>query len=544
MPLIQTPEKWGLVPTIRDGLDRRFFRNLQFVGTVPSRTRMQVGGLTKRRVKIHLPSYSPAFDYLLKLAGDNFHIVNPNVEMIENVMRSWDDRPPYLKTVPHYKEALAFFDHFYAKQLFPNSTAHDDLIYDFIDMSKSPGYPGSFFHLKTKREAYCDPGFIKHKQDMQESGYNRPAFHKVTPKVEFLPTENIDAGKCRLFVIPELLLLELQIKFGKLTSLSLKEFGWSAYGFNPYNGGADKLAKRLLTKRIRFFYDVSGWDKFLNILRDIYEKQRKYNGYRNMSPREQQEFDWMVENTINMFCVFYDGSVYKKDYGNGSGSGTTTRDNILAHILIMATILYTAFYEKYGKYPNPTFVASQVINLFGDDSINSVDEEFDKVLEEGFVARIFSHFGMKLKFFYGGKDFPLEKMEFLGFTFSSNSFGFLPLYDVKRLATSMVYKGSNSNSREAMLSKTFILTLMSFPSAEHQFFKQHATHVASLYQHASDLTETEMTMITLIQSINDSMCLSIFLGLESSSPDVFKFFSSGMEEEGIKELFPSCQANL
>ena len=505
---------------------------------------MQVGGSTKRRAQIFLPEYSPSFQYLKNLAGNHFHIVSPNREMVESVMKTWDQRPPYLDKVPHIEAAANFFDHFYAKQLFPNSVAHDDLVYDFIDMTKSPGYPGSLFHIKSKKDAYCDPGFLKHKQDMRESGYNRPAFHKVTPKVEFLPTENIDAGKCRLFVIPELLLLESQIRFGKKISLALKEFGWSAYGFNPYCGGANKLANRLLTKRVRFYYDVSGWDKFLNVLDMIYSKVRKYNGYEKMSKQEKEEFDWMVTNTVYMFCVFYDGSVYEKRYGNGSGSGTTTRDNILAHVIIMAVILYTAFYEKYGKYPNPIFVAQQVINLFGDDSINAVDEEFDKVLEDGFVANIFSHFGMKLKFFYGGLDYPLEKMEFLGFRFSKHDFGYLPLYDVKRLATSMVYKGANSNSREAMLSKTFILTLMSFPSEDHTMFLQHAQHVASLYQFKDDLTETERTMITLIQTMNDSVCLSIFLGLEAGlDPEVFKIFSLGMEEEGIKELLPSCQTS-
>jgi hypothetical protein len=505
------------------------------------RTRLSESDTTKRRATIHLRKYSPSFTYLKELAAEHFYIVSPNKRMVENVMKTWEDRPPFKQEVPHIKVALQFFDMFYARQLFQNSVAEDDMKYDYIDMTKSPGYPGSLFQIKTKKQAYADPGFLKHKQDMHEAGYNRPAFHKVTPKVEFLPTENIDAGKCRLFVIPELLLLELQIKYGKRISLALKEFGWSAYGFNPYCGGADRLAQRLLSKRVRFYYDVSGWDKFLNILHHIFDKVRQYNGYKDMPPQQQREFDWMVENTIDMFCVFYDGSVYEKKYGNGSGSGTTTRDNILAHVIIMAVILFTAYFEKYGKYPSPILVASQIINLFGDDSINAVDVEFDKVLEEGFVSNIFSHFGMKLKFFYGGLDYPLEKMEFLGFTFQKHSFGYLPRYDVRRLATSMVYKGANSNSREALLSKTFILMLMSFPSPEFPEFKKHAFSVAEQYQQSTDLTETERVMIDLILTSSDSIILSIFLGLESSDPKILQFFLLGMEEEGIKELFPSCQ---
>lgn len=508
------------------------------------RTRVSSSSNTKRRTLIQLRYYSPSFTVLKDLAADHFYIVNPNTEMIENVMRTWEDRPPFLLDVPHFKAAVQYFEMFYAKQLFPDSIMSDEEVFENIDMTKSPGYPATLFQIRTKKQAYADPGFIKHKQDMYNNGYNRPAFHKVTPKVEFLPSENIDNNKCRLFVIPELLLLEQQIRYGKRISLALKEFRWSAYGFNPYCGGANRLAERLLTKRVRFYYDVSGWDKYLNILDVIFDKIRKFNGYYNMTKVQQREFDWMVENTIQMFCVFYDGSVYEKGYGNGSGSGTTTRDNILAHVLIMATILLTAYYEKYDRYPSPSFLASQIVYLFGDDSINSVDVEFDKVLEEGFVARIFAHFGMKLKFFYGGLDYPLEKMEFLGFTFQKHSFGYLPRYDVRRLATSMVYKGANSNDRESLLSKTFILMLMSFPSPEHPDFKKHAISVATQYQDEHDLTPTERVMIDLILTTTDTIALSIFLGLESSNSKVLEIFSLGMEAEGIKELLPSCQTDL
>nr|QDH87307.1 MAG: RNA-dependent RNA polymerase [Astroviridae sp.] len=366
--------------------------------------------------------------------------------------------------------------------------------------------------------------------------YDRPAFHKITPKVEMLPMENILANKCRLFVIPELLLVLKQLKFGKMISLRLKNYRWSAYGFNPYSGGVNRLARRLLSKRVRFFYDVSGWDKFLNLLKKIYEIIKKNCGYEHWTPEEKKEFDWMVENTINMDCVFYDGSVYRKTYGNGSGSGTTTRDNILAHIIIVACMLYKAYYDKYGVYPSPTLVEEQIVQLFGDDSICATDPEFDFVLNDGFVEDLFKSFGMKLKYFHGGYDYDLHKMEFLGFKFFETSLGWIPLYDEVRLASGMIYNGVHSNDREAVLSKIMVLSFMSYPCPKHALFRRYAMDVAEYYS-AYDLSPTERTMIDLIQHTTSNEMISVFLGLESSKVKVLEFFSLALEEEGIKDLF-------
>lgn len=520
---------------IRPGLDHRNFKNLIYQGTVPMRTRTNEGGPTMHRNLLQLKKYPDSFSKLKELAGDEFFIVNPNRELIENMMKAWDQRPPFVVDVPFLDVALQFFD-FHYSDIFKESVSLDDMVYDMIDMTKSPGYPGSLFTIRSKRSAYADRAFIHHKDEMKRDGFPRVAFHKVTPKVEFLPKSNIEMGKCRLFVIPELLLLESQIKFGKLISLRLREYKWSSYGFNPYNGGCNRLAQRLLSKRVRFFYDVSGWDKFLGLLSRVYDSVRRFNGYCRWNKEEQKEFDWMVENTINMFCVFYDGSVYEKRYGNGSGSGTTTRDNILAHVIIVATILIAAYYDKYGKHPHFSFLQSQVINLFGDDNISSVDEEFDSVLKENFVADIFASFGMKLKFFFGGLDYPLSSMEFLGFKFFETKMGYIPLYDEKRLATSMVYRGVNSNTREAVLSKTFVLMMMSYPCEHHCYFREYSKQLARSIEDYG-LSETERVMIDLILSTTDEVFLSTFLGLESSNSRVLEFFSRGMEEEGIKDIF-------
>lgn len=529
-----TPKKWGPIPIVMPRVDRRNFKNLEFLGTVPISTRMGDHIDHYRRISsvAHVSTHSNA---LIELAGEQFYVVNPTVEMVETVLNSWEQRPPFDEKPPSLDKALEHLSFFY-KEIFANCKASDEQIYEWLDLSRSPGYPGTQFKLKTKMDQLQDPGFQAYKQEFR---FNRRAFHKITPKVEILPLENIKQKKCRLFVIPELLLVLSQIKFGKMISLRLKKFGWSAYGFNPYNGGCNKLAEELLSKPVRFFYDVSGWDKFINLLRKIFEIIKKHCGYETWTDEEREEFDWMVENTCEMDCVFYDGSVYRKKYGNGSGSGTTTRDNILGHIIIMAAMLYHAYFLKYDKYPDPFLVQRQIIRLFGDDSICAVDIEFEYILNKGFVEQMFASFGMKLKFFYGGIDYPLEKMEFLGFKFFKTEHGWIPLYDEVRLATGMIYNGVHSNSREAILSKISVLSFMAFPCAHYSIFKSYAQDVAKYFHSQGNLTPSEEALIDLILYTQSEELLSIFLGLESSSREVFELFSSLSEVVGIKELFPT-----
>jgi hypothetical protein len=468
----------------------------------------------------------------VKLANDHFAVVIPNKTMVETVLQTWDQRPPYveLSAIPCYGLAKAHFRYFY-KSVFCDPLASSEEVVDWLDMSRSGGYPANYFKLRSKKEVLSDPGYQKF---LQEFNFCSPAYHWVKPKTEVLPMENILKNKCRLFVIPELALCYLQLKFGKRISLRIKNYRWSAYGFNPYHGGCHLLALRLLSKPIRFYYDVSGWDKFLGLLPDIYNILRDFSGYPDFTEREKQEFDWMVLNTTEMYCVMHDGSVYLKKYGNGSGSGTTTRDNIFAHILILATILYSAFFDKYGKYPNPRFVEEQIVNLFGDDSICSVDEEFDSVLKPNFVADIFAKFGMTLKYFFGGKDYPLEKMEFLGFSFKKIKDHWFPLYSQERLAAGLVYEGVNSNTRESFLSKTFVLTFMSYPCDQHEIFRKFGFDVAKHFATLDYLSPTERVMVDFLLTMQPEEIECAFLGLEGSySPAFSNFFSLALEEVGI-----------
>jgi hypothetical protein len=107
----------------------------------------------------------------------------------------------------------------------------------------------------------------------------------------------------------------------------------------------------------------------------------------------------------------------------------------------------------------------------------------------------------------------------------------------------MIYNGVNSNTREAILSKITVLSFMALPCPHYHLFKQYAQDVAKHFL-PYELTPSEKAMVEMILHTEESELLCIFLGEESSNAEVFKFFSSAQEEEGIKELFPSCQTVL
>lgn len=534
-PPIATPLKWGERPKIRPRLDRRNFTNLEYMGSVVTNSRMRNQGDNFSRRLHEFTKHSEVWTRELEIiANHEYAVIQPLVSTVEKTVLKWESRPPFTieEEIPHFKAGFNHFRTHYGP-LMRNCIASDEQVAAWIDPSTSPGFPGITYGLRNKGDTMRDKGYQKFRQ---EFNFCDPAFHWVKDKREVLPMAKILENECRLFVIPELLLLEKQLKFGKLVSLALKEFGWSAYGFNPYSGGANKLAHRLLSKPYRFYYDISGWDKFLTLLKKIYAVQHEYIGLENMSEQDKREFIWMVENTVEMFCVLYDGSVYLKKYGNGSGSGTTTRDNIFAHVIIMATMLYSAYYDKFGRYPSPSHVEEQIINLFGDDSVCAVDNDFDHITEE-FARKIFALFGMKLKFFFGGHDYPIEKMEFLGFSFKEIRPGqYVPLYNEKRLAAGLIYEGVNSNTREAIISKTFVLTFMSYPCEHHSFFRNYSCDLARKVCKEGNLSETEKVMCDLILTMSDQDIESAFLGLEASKlTDFSNFFLPVLEEVGIKD---------
>jgi len=404
-----------------------------------------------------------------------------------------------------------------------------------IDYSKSAGYTASTCGLYTKGQLVNDKKFLLSDHNLRPE--LTQTWTKVAPKVELRTKEDILDGKIRLFFISEYHLVRSQLKFGKISSERLKMFGWSAFGFSPYRGGADKMARRLLTKRIRLCYDVSGWDKFIPLMKDLYgfiiEHTRDW-----LSDGLVDEFKWMVENTVEFNIVLHDGSVFRKSYGNPSGSGTTTRDNTLMHILISATLLSEAYNRKYGTLPSMELLNEQVLYLFGDDSVYSVDDCFSELLNEEFVYEFFTRYGLKLKFLRCGENLPLEQLEFLGFNFVQEDGFYLPKYDVVRLAHSALHTNEQSDSLDAYLCKNFALTMMSYGDNLHRdtFIRAYQTLVESIT--AFDRQNPVISSLSALGPLDEEILHAFYTGMESFPPAVADAYNKGVESLAEVLFFP------
>jgi hypothetical protein len=437
------------------------YKHLDTVGTLPGseiKNKRLYTRSTSRFAKLY---GTVALQGLMDLAGDKFHIVLPCESNYYKTVSSWDQKPSFTyEQEISFLFAKQFFDCYYGP-IMDDCIASSEEICSFIDWTKSPGWPHTYFGYRTKEElvhSLTDTLFFDR--------VGTPPIWNVAGKVEFKDIADIKENKIRLFQIPSFELLWSQLKFGKRISLQLMNYQWSAYGFNPYAGGFERLARRLLSKPYRGCYDVSGWDKFLPLLKDIYNVLEKRG---NIPESELDEFHWMVTNTCEFLLKLTNGNVIKKTYGNASGSGCTTRDNIFGHILIFAAGLYEAHLLKTGKAPTITQVHDQLVHLYGDDNVYSLDEDFSLMCDEDFLGKHLGKYGLKLKFFFGGLNADLHTLSFLGAHFKELNGRWLPKYDAERLATTMIYEKTQL-SLDQHLGKAFTLMVMSYPTDHFEVF--------------------------------------------------------------------------
>jgi len=486
----------------------------QFVGAQPYKNMQQIGTLPGSAIKNtirsrrHQSVYSALYgkiglQKLKEICGDKFFVVVPTETNYYKTVTSWDVKPEYkYKGTEAHVFGMLYFEAFYS-QIMSDCVATSEEICEYIDWSKSPGFPHTFFGFRSKEELV---------QVLADTMFNERTdtlpFWNVSGKIEFKNLVDIEENKIRLFQIPAFELLFSQLKFGKRISLRLMEYEWSAYGFNPYGGGFNRLAQKLLKKRYRGCYDVSGWDKFLPLLEDMYSVLKNKCG---IPESEIKEFLWTVENTCCFLLKLQNGSVIAKDYGNASGSGCTTRDNIFGHVIIFAAGLYAAYKKKHGESPPFSLVREQLVNLYGDDNVFSVDEPFSLMTDPEFLAEHLGNYGLKLKFFFGGLDADLHTLSFLGASFKKMPSGlWYPLYDVERLATTMVYENDELTLSQH-IGKAFTLMVMSRPS----------DHFETFYSAYSALISSELVR----NNLHDPSISSYALVGTPSVFDIDAFFS-------------------
>jgi len=350
-----------------------------------------------------------------------------------------------------YKLALEIVDEVLEPYLTSEPLSHEETVQLILQM-KGPGYPWRYFGYKTRKELLDDPNFLEVLNGFPE------CFWTITPKRERETLEVIvGEQKIRTFIIPPLQLLYWQLRYYHTGNENLKNAWWSRYGFNPFCGGVNEMAHGLLSKRWRYWIDVKGYDRKVWLGNVMNRRNRFLKG-----DFSEERMAWLYANTVTSKIIMSNRDVVEKMAGNNSGSGMTTANNIEVGMEDHTYALICAHCDKYGILPTKDLVKEQVLNLYGDDHAGAVDEEFEFVTDRSHMEEYFSHFGLELKEFGGGKDYPVESMTFLGFQFTDLGEGVWgPMWKHNNLMTTLTYD-IDRTSLEKYVSRFYSIMLLSF----------------------------------------------------------------------------------
>lgn len=314
----------------------------------------------------------------------------------------------------------------------------------FLVPNTSPGVPFSQMGFKRKDQVLCCPDFWR---EYVDNPFDKIALWRVSPKHEFLPLEEIvNEGKIRTFIIPPLHLLYWQKVFGCGDENIKKLYpGDIRYGYTFQYGGFDRLIKqhgggsfRKTMRRVFWEVDVSGYDRRFPLMEIVWDIRKKFF---KLPVHLRPFFVWMVNNTIRSFILLPNGDIVIKDWGNNSGSGTTTSDNCIGHQLINN-------YFRMLMQRKMDFALDDIYSdLYGDDLLSSVDLHRLPDKEKIFVrklyvwmAKTYKEFNLTLK----ESSFKVQigpiGMHFLGATCQKWLDNFIPSYDSNRIYSALMFE--------------------------------------------------------------------------------------------------------
>jgi len=224
----------------------------------------------------------------------------------------------------------------------------------------------------------------------------------------------------------------------------------------------------------------------------------------------------VTNNRCKSRVVLPCGDFIEKDWGNNSGSGSTTVDNIIG----MAIVLVHLFL----RLGVPEHLINDMVfaYLFGDDVVmgDNVD-----VSDEVFTAAVVETFGL-----YGFILDPLvisndlADMEFLGFKFQKIGAFWVPKYDLGTLCFGYTH-GHGKMSTASEISKFASILLMSAGHGECVYNKFRNELINVLVNvNDKDLNYLKLNDFRAIPMYN--ACINWYCGLESLNVDNSRFFQN------------------
>jgi hypothetical protein len=452
---------------------------------------------------------------LLKQQAGDFYPVYGTLDNVRISIAKMDREPVRLyEQDPYFEPAVDYVYDMLNPAFRQTRILTTEEVLPTIEMGASAGQPYGYYGIRTKRDFYSCPECVEHLFD-PHIFQSRPVW-KIVPKREWLEASEIMSGKVRTFIVPPVPVVHWgKIIYGHQSEL-LKMYEWSAYGFNPYQGGTDLLAQTLLRNNLFLMYDVKGWDRLLPILEMVYELRNDY-----IPDKYIEAYTWLTECMVRSFLLMPDGIIFFKGWGNNSGSPNTTTDNIIAHMFIFALFLFRLYKGDMSR------IVKAVCRLFGDDNVSSLPEVDEGVDVEAVLVETFALFGLTLDPILVTRN--IEDLEFLGFSFKREMGRFIPKYKVSRLAASFVYDIDKGVTVTTTIQKAWSLTVMSAGSGR-EVYQTFATALMFYYQMCEGRQDTTIRAYLEMGVPTYEEVMSFYLGLESSI-DVSKLSIS--EDGGI-----------
>lgn len=431
------------------------YKYLEYLGTYP----LPPIAITARcelvpnRMAVHLNR--SRYDFFSDNKSD-YVVTNSTAQHLEVSVMKMDQPVVYefRKDVENYDAAMAYVARMYDNVFRQRSMEVHEML-DDITFDSSPGIVESRRGYRKKVD--CVVAGLP-AAEYEHPDLNEIPIWKVSGKRELkLRTEYVGQWKQRTFIIQPFHFFWMTKKEYGLQNEAMKMTGWSFYGFNPYEGGVNKLVHTLMpsSKFKRFWMlDGKGWDRIFAMMHEVWSMRMKY---KEMTLKQRYIYHWMVNSVL----MLPDGDKIFKSWGNNSGSSTTTGDNIIGMSLVLAHVFF--FLGLTREQLDECIRAA----IFGDDlaGADCVPVSND-TLEKAFRFVFTDLYGVTLDPFVITHN--IEDIEFLGFKIKKIAGGYIPVYPLGRLACSMIMNDSPMEP-SAEFGKMSSLMLMSAGHGETVF---------------------------------------------------------------------------
>lgn len=445
-------------------------------------------------------------------------VAKNTVKTLDKSVRKMDVIPTrdYLEC-SYFPRVIEFVADNFREALTQTSMSIDEC-FSSMDMDKATGYILRQNGYKKKYQVisqgvwrqFLDLGLIKEIPLWLASGKEREYLFR---------SDYVEDEKQRTFIIePFELLFHKKIIYGNQNT-GMKNAWWSAYGINPYEGGVNRMARRLLKFKRFTMFDIIRYDRKFPHMRNVFS-------IRNRFIPESPFRDWVTENSCKSRVVLPNGDCIEKDWGNNSGSGTTTGDNIIGMAIpIVHFLLRLGVKEEEINQMVDAF-------LFGDDVVmgDNLDIPDDLFREE--LERTFRLYGFEFDPLVVSHS--LSDMEFLGFKFEKYNGMWIPKYNLGVLSFGFIHNHDQID-KIAEISKFGSIMLMSAGHGEviYNKFRDELINVLCNYNDER-VKFLKFNNFAGVPSFEETM--RWYLGLESSSGDFYIFLSfvNSMEVDGVQ----------